>query len=523
VNTSIGLGVTPPVDVAPHPVVVPPPAQSPQSQVAGYFERADLHSVRPPAPDAGSVQSTEKDAAPRASIPSAGDVDLGSALPPSPLDKAKVALSPLLAKGRELSAKNRLFLPVAGVVGASFAVLFVAILVKACSSDPSPAKAASASASASASSGSTSSGSASALASALPTASSTSVTSASASAAAVAEAPSRAAKVACKLEGAQVSLAEKAVVSAGAEVLAKDDVLAVGFAKGPKEGEMIKLGEGLAPSPPIKLRMGDPLRRVQPVFRRGKLELAVEIDRKVSGLSSRRVVAFDPPFDVGVNERGLGYGPHGKGATKDLFALEGDGAVEALRVAPVPGKKGVAVAFRRSGAVHAGVAEGDDLAPRGTLQKVAGLGAQVGSPTIAVSGDSYLVAFADRATADAPWSLRTFGGKVGSDASAAKTFEVPKGGPGGGVISPSLSPIDGGFLLVWTEGPENAHQVRAQALDLDGTPSGDPMGISTAGVNAGQGRAAVNAAGQGVVVYFASKESGFELVGAKIACTKGSP
>ncbi len=334
---------------------------------------------------------------------------------------------------------------------------------------------------------------------------------------------SAAAKVACKLEGAQVSLAEKAVVSAGAEVLAKDDVLAVGFAKGPKEGEMIKLGEGLAPSPPVKLRMGDLLRRVQPVLRRGRLELAVEIDRKVSGLSSRRVVAFDPPFDVGVNERGLGYGPHGKGATKDLFALEGEGAVEALRVAPIPGKKGVAVAFRRSGAVHAGVAEGDELAPRGTLQRVAGLGAQVGSPTIAVSGDSYLVAFADRAAADAPWSLRTFGGKVGADASAAKTFEVPKGGPGGGVISPSLSPIDGGFLLVWTEGPENAHQVRAQALDLDGNPSGEPMGISTSGVNAGQGRAAVNAAGQGVVVYFASKESGFELMGAKVACTKGSP
>lgn len=513
----MGLGVTPAPQVAAHPVVVPPPAQSPQSQVAGYFERADLHSVKPPAPDAGPVQYADKEPAPRASVPSAGDVDLGSALPPSPLDRVKVALAPLVAKGRELSAKNRLVLPVAGVVGASFAVLFVAILVKACSSDPTAGKTAS---------GSASSSGAMAQASAVPTASSTSVTSASASASAaptpgIASGPT--ASVACKLEGAQVSLAEKAVVSAGAEVLAKDDVLAVGFAKGPKEGEMIKLGEGLAPSPPVKLRMGDPLRRVQPVLRRGRLELAVEIDRKVSGLSSRRVVAFDPPFDVGVNERGLGYGPHGKGTTKDLFALEGEGAVEALRVAPVPGKKGVAVAFRRSGAVHAGVAEGDDLAPRGTLQRVAGLGAQVGSPTIAVSGESYLVAFADRAAADAPWLLRTFGGKVGSDAAPAKTFEVPKGGPGGGVISPSLAPIDGGFLLVWTEGPENAHQVRAQALDLDGNPSGEPMGISTAGVNAGQGRAAVNAAGRGVVVYFASKESGFELVGAKIACSKGSP
>jgi hypothetical protein len=139
-----------------------------------------------------------------------------------------------------------------------------------------------------------------------------------------------------------------------------------------------------------------------------------------------------------------------------------------------------------------------------------------------VSGDAWLAVFADRA-GESPWGLRVFGAKVGESAFAAKTFALPKGGPGGGAISPSLVGLTGGaFLLAWTEGPENAHIVRAQVLDASGEPMGEPIQVSTAGQNAGQARGAVDSNGKGILAYFASSDGEYHLVAAPIACGKGS-
>jgi hypothetical protein len=292
-------------------------------------------------------------------------------------------------------------------------------------------------------------------------------------------------------------------------------MLAVGYASAPKEGHLVKVGEGLAPTAAGKLTMGEPVRRVQPFVRKGKLELSVEIDKKILGLASRRVAPLDPPIDVGVAGSAIAYAPHLRAGAKDWFTL-GEGPIEGLRVVTTT-DKGVGVAFRHGGAVNVGFASAE-LAPVGELQKAKGVGDKIGAPALAVSEGSWLSAFAER-SGDGPWTLRLFGGKIGGAAFEPKPFTLPKGGPGGSVISPSLIGLAGGaYLLTWTEGPENGRVVRAHVVDTSGDPVGAPLEVSPSGVNAGQARGAVDASGKGILAYFSSKEEGYRLVAVPITC-----
>jgi hypothetical protein len=86
-------------------------------------------------------------------------------------------------------------------------------------------------------------------------------------------------------------------------------------------------------------------------------------------------------------------------------------------------------------------------------------------------------------------------------------------------MSPAIAGLSGGrFLLVWTEGPVSGHDVRALTLDLDGKPLGQPLVISNAGVNAGQGQAAVAPSGKGVVAFLESGSVGFQVGATAISC-----
>jgi hypothetical protein len=86
-------------------------------------------------------------------------------------------------------------------------------------------------------------------------------------------------------------------------------------------------------------------------------------------------------------------------------------------------------------------------------------------------------------------------------------------------MSPSVAALPGGrFLLVWTEGPTSEHEVRALTVASDGTPIGPPLAISTGGVNAGQGQAAVAASGKGAVAFLSSAGDRFEVSAAPIEC-----
>ena len=496
VPTSMGIGL-PSGEVASHPVVVPPPANRPTSDAAAYFERADKDEVRPPS----------------APEPEAQEDMLEGLVAPSPLARAKKALGPLLARFKVLAEEdNRFFLP--GIVAASTVFTFVFMgVVYAASSDGTPPATTVASSSAHPSS--------EAPSHALPSAAPPKEVASAAAPPSTPPPPPPAAGVSCKLSGEPVPVAEKTSIAAGIEVLAQDGMTAVGYASSPKEGQLVRLGEGLAPTPAGRLKMGEPIRRVQPLIHKGKLEMAVEIDKKILGMSSRRSVVHDPPFDIGIAGATLGHALHLRNGEKELFAVPGEGPIEALRVAPTSAtEKGVAVAFRHGGAIYVGVATGEELAPKGELQKASGTGEKVGSPAIAVSDDTWLSVFADR-TGEAPWGLRMFGAKVGATAFASKAFALPKGGPGGGVISPSLVSLGSGmFLLTWTEGPDKGHQVRAQVLDSSGEPSGEPFAVSPAGTDAGQARGAVDASGKGVLAYFAAKEEGYRLVAVPLSCGK---
>jgi hypothetical protein len=347
--------------------------------------------------------------------------------------------------------------------------------------------------------------------------------SASASAPSAPSAPPAAPKldIRCKRTDAPSSVVRKAVVAAGVEVLAREDTLAVGFASAETVAQVVKLGTNLAPTPAATVTAKDPLRRVQPVLRAGKLEASAEVDAKAGAVAARRVVDFDPPFFIGISDKGIAEAREGA-PPKELFPLLGEGPVEALRVSRLGPQRGVAVAFRQGGAIYAGVAIGEELSPRGGLEKAAGLG-RTGVPSVAVSGDDWLVVYADRFDAAGPWSLRLFGGKLGGagGASAPTTFELPKAEASEGAIAPSLVSLGrGAFLLAWTGGPASAHQVRAQVIDGAGVPAGDAFDVSERGANAGQARGAVNEAGRGALVYFAAKDADYELLAAPIVCSK---
>ncbi|MDB4947262.1 MAG: Basic proline-rich protein [Labilithrix sp.] len=328
----------------------------------------------------------------------------------------------------------------------------------------------------------------------------------------------------CALAGEAHVVAPRGYVPSGVEASVVPGAIALGFAVDPRNGVGLTVDPtSIGITTTIKARAPGDARRITPLVERGKLTLVPDVDRKGDRLLGRRVVATTPPIDVGVADGALVWAPHGQNGYAKLFELEGEGNVEAIRAIPLGARKGIAVAFRRGGNVYVGVAKGDAvLAPDGKLGDVPGLG-QVGSPTLAASGDGVVVAWSDRASASEPWQIRwTKVGPGGALALPPKALAIPEGGLGGQAMSPSVAGLGGGrFVMAWSEGTPS-HQVRAQVLDADGTPSGAPLALSAAGVNAGQPQLAIGPDGRGVVAFLAAKGKAFEVHATPIACTAGA-
>jgi len=203
-----------------------------------------------------------------------------------------------------------------------------------------------------------------------------------------------------------------------------------------------------------------------------------------------------------------------------LWSVEGEGTPDAIRAIDA-GDLGFAIVFRRRGEIFGGMI-GKDKAARGGLAKIVGAGgpagSPVGSPTIAVTGASVAVVFADRASANDPWGLRIGSAPLGSIPNATSAFAVPAGGPGGATIAPALAGLaDGRWLLVWTEGSGGDHDVRAQTLDAGLKPLGAAFSVSREGHNAGQGAVGLRG-GAGLVGYLRLTDEGYELWGAVVDC-----
>lgn len=427
-------------------------------------------------------------------------------------------LHAILGDLRELRAgrppRNKLVVPVLGMFGFSVVLLVLAVVVAAVRGPASGDKETLAVAN---------SGSAASVSSASAPSSAVSGASALTSARENPKpAPSSAAPAAsCSLAGEAKVIAPRAVVSSGVEAASLGASLGVGFASSAREAVAVALEPGsLAGGASARGRaLAADARRVTPLLVQGKLALVADTDKKGDRLAGRRVVATNPAIDIGADGNALVWAPHGKDSTAKLFSLESDAPVEALRAVPLAGAKGVALAFRQAGSVWIGIATGEGvLTPVGGLKRVAGLG-KVGSPTIAVSGDNVAVAWADRASDDAPWQISWTHLGIGSDPQPATSFAVPDGGLGVQAMSPSLTALgQGRFVLAWAEGPVSSHQVRAAALNADGAATGSAFAVSAPGANAGQPQVAVGSDGRGVVAFFVARGKTYEVHAAPISC-----
>jgi hypothetical protein len=327
----------------------------------------------------------------------------------------------------------------------------------------------------------------------------------------------------CTVVGSPHVVAPSAIVAAGVEVVRMGDSVAVGFAPTEKEGMVVALDpSSLTATTTTRARSADPVRRVTPTTSaKGGLTLVVDADKTNDRVQGRRTVLTDPPVQLGAADGNLVWAPLRQAATNQLWPLDSSVPIESLRGAVQGGSdRGFALAFRRGSSIWMGAAEGATaFVPKGDLAHVDGLGSSVGSPSLAIGDGIVLVAWADRASSDEPWRLRWVRFKAGSPPGQAATFVPPAGGKGEQAMSPGLTSVSGGrFLLVWTEGPTSGHDVRALTLSSEGRPLGGPLVVSSEGTNAGQGQAAVNANGQGVIAFLESRGESFEVAATSIAC-----
>jgi hypothetical protein len=238
------------------------------------------------------------------------------------------------------------------------------------------------------------------------------------------------------------------------------------------------------------------------------------VDRAGGALRGARTVA--PDLAIGI--AGVDLVRTRGGATTVTFAQAASDKVTDPRIAT--STAGHLVTFRRGG-LSGQVLYGwlaPDGSPKGELSTLAVAGVTMsGTPDAAVNANRGLVAFAGRATADAPWRVQLVAVSQGG-APAPKAFETPPGGSGAGSIAPAVSRLgDDGWILQWTEGTTGQYQVRVQELSASLDPVGEPRLVSPKGANAGQG--AVFAVGDRVLSVFVQTTAGHdELWGAILRC-----
>jgi hypothetical protein len=251
---------------------------------------------------------------------------------------------------------------------------------------------------------------------------------------------------------------------------------------------------------------------VVPLVRSGALEFAV--DRADPQFASARTVDAEKRFTIGVNADG--FARTVGSATDVIWPLPEKGAaITTPRVATVAGK-GHAVVFRQGG--QEGKIFGGWLHEDGTKQAELGAvttsAALVGTPAVAATDTGALYAFAAKATASDPYHVELSTSAPG----AASAFQVPGGGPGGEAISPAVGALgEGRWILQWTEGSAGNRAVRVQVLTTDLVLSGDPVTLSNANQNAGQG-ALVVVGKRTLALFLVQKESSHELWGASLEC-----
>jgi hypothetical protein len=257
-----------------------------------------------------------------------------------------------------------------------------------------------------------------------------------------------------------------------------------------------------------------PLRYVVPLALDAKRFV---VDRDDGETPAPRSVDVEPRFSIGPSDKD--WVRHQGRATGVLWAGQAGEKTTDPRVAS--SASGHLVTFRRgglSGQVLYGFL-GPDGSAKGELRALEVPNVRLsGTPDAALSGDTWLVAFAGRGTPEEEWQIVLASGKLGGGAPSVRVFSTPPGGVGGSSIAPSLSGLgDGGFVLQWTEGKTAEYQVRVQRLGPDLEPLGEGVLVSPKGANAGQG--AVFARSPRALSLFVQTTQGHdELWGTSLEC-----
>lgn len=506
ISTSTVHGVPsldPPRQTSPSkPLSLPPAASASASRPLSPPTLMGIGAIPSPGPPPADLMAQVK-AAERGSRPSVPDPD------PSPPDARLAWMEPVLQRFPQLRrlqvGKPVFFLPVIGGIAALVALVLLGLLVRGCVSllsgdDKASRRRGREKASMQTETETTSPGSSTVVA---PATTET----------AMAPAPTETGP-ACRGTGVAKTLAPKALVTSGVETMAFARTIGVGFATTAKEGTALELDPATLNVVATARARGADLKRVTPVQVGGRLAAAADVDKRADALVGGRTIAAANPFEVGFRDGHVAIAPRG-GSAINLWPLEGDAPVEAIRGAA--SAAGHALAFRRGASVFTGAIT-SQMKISGPLVETRGLGTQVGSPSVGVSGATTLVMWADRSNAEQPWGLRMrrITAQGGEDPQAF----APVGGPGAPFIAPSLVGLAGGrFLVVWTEGAAKSHQVRGATLDSSGKIEGAPFTLSPPTSNAGQAQVVLGVDGRGVVVYLVSSATeGFELAAAGITC-----
>lgn len=322
----------------------------------------------------------------------------------------------------------------------------------------------------------------------------------------------------CKLTANARSLAPKTIVSVGIDVAAANDAYAVGYATSPRDAVAVRFDASFAPLDMVRGKAPSDLRRVVPILG-DKIAVLGEIDTPVSGVQKRRLARGSSAY-VGLAKEHFVWGKSDSAPPEQLLTMA-SAKVEALRATAFT-EGNVAFAYRSDGAIWVGTSQSGDVP-----QRFAGLGGGVGSPALAAVGNSIMVVWADRKSADDPWVLRIGEHRPGTTPPEPKTF-VSAGGLGGARLSPALTSAgDDRALLVWTDegsrGGDIVHEVRGQVIDKKGASIGAAFSVSMPDQNAGQPQVALSlAAGdkglRGLAAFLVATDSGFEVAGAPLTC-----
>jgi hypothetical protein len=337
------------------------------------------------------------------------------------------------------------------------------------------------------------------------------------------------ASTACVAAGSAKTIAPNALLAAGVELRAMRDDIVLGFASGDRQAEAIRMDAStLFVLASAAVRSRSTIARVTPWLSSKGLMAIVDAERAAGPLRGRRTIATTPPLQVGESGGNVAWSHPGGAVAGALWPLEGAGGVEAVRgSSDATDDPTTAIAFRQGGGVAIGLARGrDTLSPTGGLRRFAQPAGLVGSPSIAVNDGVVAAVWAGRPSGgDAPWQLRWVQFHAGDSTANASESAFPSGAAGSGAageqaMSPSIAAIPGKrFLLVWTEGQAARHNLRALTLGEDGRAIGAPVELSSPGVNAGQGQAAVTQSGHGAVAFLESTEGGgFHVAVTPITC-----